>query len=68
MIIVAILSSLVSGMVGFLAGCGTSDSVRADEMAAQQIDELERIVAIHTSPNVVSLDYYRAHHPHRAAS
>jgi len=47
MIIVAILGSVVSAMVGFLAGCMRGDSARADEKAAQQIDTLARMIAIY---------------------
>ena len=67
-IIITIISGLASGVAGFLAGCMWMDSSRADEMAAEELLTLEQVVALHRSPNVVSLDYYRAHHPQRAAS
>jgi hypothetical protein len=63
MIIAAILSGLIFGTVGFLAGAMMSTAEFSDELEDRQEVAIQKIIAARESPNVVNIEDYRRDHP-----
>ena len=63
MIIAAILSGLVFGTLGFLAGAMMSTPEFSDEIEDRQEVAIQKIIAARESPNVVNIEDYRRGHP-----